>query len=129
MSYNKSGKWTSLVAHVDGGLTAAAGTNIASVVVPFDGYIERVTMSVQEGGASSGNNEVMLVEDSSDLFAADTLQTAYSANGTSESIVRSDLNAKGAGLFDEGDVIYVQLDEGAGGSPANLTVTIHMVGN
>ncbi len=134
MSYNKSGRWATLVAHVDGGLTVADGTTVGTIVMPFDCYIERVTMSVQEGGATSGANEVMLVDpEGNDMWAANTLESTYSANGTAVSITRSSLNTYGDNLFDEGDAITLEIHDGsggsgAGGSPANLTVTVHVVG-
>tara|TARA_Y100000034_G_C6665427_1_gene291891 strand:- start:166 stop:555 length:390 start_codon:yes stop_codon:yes gene_type:complete len=129
MSYRNTGKWATLVMHVDG--TLSAGDSQAACVMPFDGYIERVTLCVQENGSGSAANEAMVANGSNDLWAADTLQLAHDAtNGSTATITRSDMNSNGTALFSEAAVFDLDIDEVAGaGSPANMTVTIHVVGN
>jgi len=129
MSYNKSGRWATLVMHVNGTLTVA--DSVSSCVMPFDGYIERVSLCVQENGSGSAANEAMVANGSNNLWAANTLQLAHDAtNGSTVSIVRSNLNSSGTALFSEAAVFDLDIDEVAGsGSPANATVTIHVVGN
>ena len=129
MSFRKSGKWATLVMHVNGTLSVA--DSVASCVMPFDGYIERVALCVQENGSGSAANEAMVANGSNNLWAANALQLAHDAtNGSTTTITRSDLNSSGTALFAEAAVFDLDIDEVAGsGSPANATVTIHVVGN
>ena len=129
MSYRNTGKWATLIMHVNG--TLGTGDSQAACVMPFDGYVERVTLCVQENGTTSGANEVMVANGANNLWAANALQLAHDAtNGSTTTITRSDLNSSGTALFSEADVFDLDVDEVAGGgSPANATVTIHVVGN
>ena len=129
MTYRKTGKWATLVMHVDG--TLSAGDSQAACVMPFDGYIESVQMTLTATGGSSGATEVMIANGSNHLWAANTLQIAYSASdGSSAVIGRSDMNSSGTALFSEGAQLDLDVDEVSGtASTAPLTVTIVVVGN
>jgi hypothetical protein len=134
MTYRKTGKWATLTMTcigTQGAQALATGDTWQSCRMPFDGYIESVQMCVTMTGGSSGATEVMIANGANNLWAANTLQIAYSASdGSSAVIGRSDMNSNGTALFSEGDQFDLDVDEVPGtASTAPLTVTIHVVGN
>ena len=134
MSFRHTGKWATLTMTCIGTTGAhalATGDTWQSCRMPFDGYIESVQMTLTATGGSSGATEVMIASGSNNLWAANTLQIAYSASdGSSAVIGRSDMNSSGTALFSEGAQLDLDVDEVPGtASTAPLTVTIVVVGN
>jgi hypothetical protein len=133
MSYHSSSKWASLHMSCIGTQAAqnlGTGDTWSSCVMPFDGYIESVQMSVTSTGSGSGNTEVMIANGSNNLWAADALQIAYSASdGSTATIGRSSLNSSGTALFSEGAQFDLDVDEvPSTPSKGPLTVRIFVVG-